>query len=157
MNDDDIKFENKEAFQRQTIIGWKNIFMGKFAKGWRKFWIERQQWATEFAILMMKWGLACWTSRNGTLYGEKPKIYAITRKRLMVEAKMWQTATMMERLIGDAHIQMKKKTLKTAASITIATWLDEMQELSQKKTQANNKYNTKLRNNRGAPRSRRTI
>ena len=32
-------------------------------------------------------------------------------------------------IIGDAHIRMKKKTLKTAASITIATWLDEMHKL----------------------------
>ena len=43
-----------------------------------------------FAILMMKWGRACWTSRNGTLYGEKPKIYAITRNRLMAKAKVWK-------------------------------------------------------------------
>ena len=35
----------------------------------------------------------------------------------------------MERLVGDANIRMKKKTLKTAASITIATWLDEIHEL----------------------------
>ena len=35
----------------------------------------------------------------------------------------------MERLVGDTNIRMKKKTLKTAASITIATWLDEIHEL----------------------------
>ena len=39
---------------------------------------------------------------------------------------------MMERLIGDAHIRVKKKTLKTAASITIATWLDELHKLRRK-------------------------
>ena len=39
---------------------------------------------------------------------------------------------MMEQLVGDAHIRMKKKTLKTAASITIATWLDELHELRRK-------------------------
>ena len=39
---------------------------------------------------------------------------------------------MMERLVGDAHIRMKKKTLKTAASITIATWLDELHEVIRK-------------------------
>ena len=38
----------------------------------------------------------------------------------------------MERLVGDAHIRMKKKTLKTAASITIATWLDELHGLRRK-------------------------
>ena len=32
----------------------------------------------------------------------------------------------MERLVGDTNIRMKKKTLKTAASIAIATWLDEI-------------------------------
>ena len=42
---------------------------------------------------------------------------------------------------------MKKKTLMTAASITIATWLDELHDLRRKI----------LRNIRGAPRSRRTI
>ena len=45
---------------------------------------------------------------------------------------MWRTATMIERLIGDAHIRMKKKKLKTAASITIATWLDELHDLRRK-------------------------
>ena len=34
--------------------------------------------------------------------------------------------------IGDTNIRMKKKTLKTAASITIATWLDEIHELRRK-------------------------
>ena len=38
----------------------------------------------------------------------------------------------MERLVGDVNIRMKKKTLKTAASITIATWLDEIHELQRK-------------------------
>ena len=41
-------------------------------------------------------------------------------------------ATMMEQLVGDAHVRMRKKTLKTAASITIATWLDELHDLRQK-------------------------
>ena len=36
---------------------------------------------------------------------------------------------MMKQMVGDAHIRMKKKTLKTAASITIATWLDEIHDL----------------------------
>ena len=35
----------------------------------------------------------------------------------------------MERLVGDVNIRMKKKNLKTAASMTIATWLDEIYEL----------------------------
>ena len=39
---------------------------------------------------------------------------------------------MVEQLVGDAHIRMKKKTLKTAASITIATWLDELHDLRRK-------------------------
>ena len=38
----------------------------------------------------------------------------------------------MERLIGNAHIRMKKKTPKTAASITILTWLDELYDLEGK-------------------------
>ena len=108
------------------------IFTGKFAKGWRHCWTEQQQWATKFAILMMTWGRACWTSRNSTLFGEKKNSYAITRKRLLAEAKVWRTATMREQLVGDAHIRMKKKTLKTAASITIATWLDELHDLWRK-------------------------
>ncbi len=45
---------------------------------------------------------------------------------------MWRQATLTERLVGDANIQMKKKTLKTAASITISTWLDEIHELQQR-------------------------
>ena len=82
--------------------------------------------------LMIIWGRACLTSRNGTLYGEKKENYTITRKRLMAEVKVWRTATMLEPLIRNAHTRMEKKTLKTAASITIATWLDEMQDLRQK-------------------------
>ena len=40
---------------------------------------------------------------------------------------------MMERLvIGDAQIRIKKKTLKTASSITIASWLDELHDLRSK-------------------------
>ena len=86
----------------------------------------------KFAILMMTWDRACWSSRNRTLFGEKKNIYAITRKRLLVEAKVWRTATMREQLIEDAHIRVKKKTLKTAASITVATWLDELHEVRRK-------------------------
>ena len=51
---------------------------------------------------------------------------------MLAEAKVRRKATMMERLVGDAHIRMKKKTLKTAASITIATWLDELHGLRKK-------------------------
>ena len=82
----------------------------------------------------MTWGRACWTSRNRTLFGEKQSSYAIMRKRLLAGAKVWRTAIMMERLVGDAHIRMKKKTLKTAASITIATWLDELHDVCRKKS-----------------------
>ena len=39
---------------------------------------------------------------------------------------------MREQRIGNDHVQMKKKTLKTAASITIATWCDEIHELRRK-------------------------
>ncbi len=78
--------EYKEAFRQQTIIDWEYIFTGKFAKGWRNCWTERRQWATKFAILMMTWGRACWTSRNRTLFGEKQSSYAIKRKRLLAEA-----------------------------------------------------------------------
>ena len=52
---------------------------------------------------------------------------------------------------------MKKKILKTAASITKATWLDELHEVRRKKKWENSKYNTEQRNTRGSPRSRRTI
>ncbi len=58
LNDDEINTEYKDAFRQQTVIGWEYIFTGKFAQGWRKFWTERQQWATKFAILMMTWGKA---------------------------------------------------------------------------------------------------
>ena len=51
----------------------------------------------------------------------KTNIYAIQLKRLLAEAKMWRKATIMERLVGDTNIRMKKKTLTTTASITIAT------------------------------------
>ena len=51
---------------------------------------------------------------------------------MLAEVKVWRTATMREQLVGDAHIRMKKKTLKTAASITIATWLDELHDLKRK-------------------------
>ena len=71
LKDDEINLEYKEAFRQQTIIGWEYIFTGKFAKGWRNCWTERRQWATKFAILMMTWGRACWSSRNSTLFGEK--------------------------------------------------------------------------------------
>ena len=37
-----------------------------------------------------------------------------------------------EQLVGDAHIRMKKKTLKTASSIMIATWPDELHDLRRK-------------------------
>ena len=45
---------------------------------------------------------------------------------------MWSKATLTERLVEDANIRMKKKTLKTASSITIATWLDEIHELQRR-------------------------
>ena len=44
----------------------------------------------------------------------------------MAEAKVWRNATRNKRLVGDVAIQMRSKTLKMAASITIATWLDEL-------------------------------
>ena len=132
LNNDEINTEYKEAFRQQTIIGWEYIFMGKFAKGWRNCWTECRQWATKFAILMMTWARACWSYSNRTLFGEKTNSYAIQRKRLMAEAKVSRTEKMMERLVGDAHIRMRKKTLKTAESITIAAWLDELHDLRQK-------------------------
>ena len=78
---------------------------------------------------MMTWGRAWWSSRDKTLFGERSNSYLIQRRRLLAEAKVWRTATLTERLVGDVNIRMKKKTLKTAASITIATWLDEIHEL----------------------------
>ena len=50
----------------------------------------------------------------------------------MLEAKVWRKATLTEQLVGDVNIQRNKKTLKTAASITIATWLEEIHELRQR-------------------------
>ena len=88
LNNDEINMAYKEVFRQQTIIGWEYIFMGKFAKGWRNCWTEHRQWATKFAILMMTWDGACWTSRNKTLFGEKENNYVITRKRLLAEAKV---------------------------------------------------------------------
>ena len=44
----------------------------------------------------------------------------------MAEAQVWRNATNTERLVGDIAINMRRKTLKTAASILIATWLDEL-------------------------------
>ena len=49
-----------------------------------------------------------------------------------MEAKVWRKAALTERLVGDANIPMKKKTLKMAASITIATWLEEIHALQQR-------------------------
>ena len=43
-----------------------------------------------------------------------------------------RTVTPRERIVGDAHIRMKKKTLKTASSIIIATWLDKLHDLRRK-------------------------
>ena len=44
----------------------------------------------------------------------------------MAEAQVWRNATSIERLVGNIAINMRRKTLKTAASILIATWLDEL-------------------------------
>ena len=126
LSDDEINTEYKDAFRQQTIIGWEYIFTGKFAWGWRKFWTERQQWASQFAVLMMKWDRACWSKRNRTLFGERRNRYIVTRRQLMAEAQVWRNATNTERLVGDIAINMRRKTLKTAASILIATWLDEL-------------------------------
>ena len=52
----------------------------------------------------------------------------------MADLKVWRKATKMDRLVGDTHVRLKKKTLKTAASITIATWLDEIHELRRRIT-----------------------
>ena len=58
LNDDEINTEYKKAFRQQMIIGWEYIFTGIYARGWRKCWTERHQWATKFSILMMTWGRA---------------------------------------------------------------------------------------------------
>ena len=50
---------------------------------------------------MMTWDRACWTSRNRKLFDEKTNSYAIKRKRLLAEAKVWRKATVVERLVGD--------------------------------------------------------
>ena len=44
----------------------------------------------------------------------------------MAEAQVWRNATNTERLVGDIAINKRRKTLKTAASILIATWLDKL-------------------------------
>ena len=41
LNDDEINTEYKDAFRQQTVIGWENIFTGKFARGWRKCWTNK--------------------------------------------------------------------------------------------------------------------
>jgi len=58
----------------------------------------------------------------------------------MAEAQVWRNATNTERLVGDIVINMRRKTLKTAASILIATWLDELmaqQQQIQRRQQEN--------------------
>jgi hypothetical protein len=129
LNDNGIPNEYKVAFRQQTIIGWEYIFTGKFARGWRQCWTEKQQWATKFAILMMKWGRACWSSRNTKLFGARNSRYLIQRRRLMAEATVWRTATRTERLVGEVEIKLRNKTLKTTASTLIATWLAEWHDL----------------------------
>ena len=43
----------------------------------------------------------------------------------MAEAQVWRNATPTERLVGDLAINMRRKT---AASILIATWLDDLMD-----------------------------
>ena len=63
------------------------------------------------------------------LFGKRSNSYIIQRNRLLAEAKVWRKATITERLVGDTQVRLKRKTLKTAASITIAAWLDKIHEL----------------------------
>ena len=66
------------------------------------------------------------------LFGKKSNRYLMQRKRLLAKAKVWRKSPIYNRLVGDADIRMKRKTLKTAPSILIATWLDELHDQQRK-------------------------
>ena len=66
-----------------------------------------------------------------TFWRENEQLFNTTEETV-AEAKVWRKATTLECLVRDTHVRLKKKMLKTAASITIATWLDEIHELRRK-------------------------
>ena len=122
--------EYKEAFRQQTIIGWEHIFTGKFAKGWRNCWTEHQHWATKFAILNDDLGQSVLVLQgHHSIWRKNEQLCTSAEETDGGGESVEKSDDNMEQLVGDAHIRMNKKTLKTAASITIATWLDEILDL----------------------------
>ena len=106
--------------------------MGRMAIGWRSVTAKLKPWATKFMNLMIEWGRACWTARNGVIYGERRQRYTIERKRLQVEARVYLNAPKEEELVPNENSRATKKNVRNLPNVEIANWITEQRQLRQK-------------------------
>ena len=117
-----IPQQYKTAFQQQTKLGWKHLFMGKMASGWKHCWPYKKHWLSSIAHTFKEWGRTCWVHRNSKLFGECKDKYKTMRMRLKAEAQVWMDSPNVKTLIPIQQERWKRKLLKKAANSDIAFW-----------------------------------
>ena len=106
--------------------------MGEMAIGWRGAMKNLTPWTTKFMNLLIEWGRACWTARNGMIYGERCKRYTMERKRLQAEARVYLNAPKEEVLVQIENSRATRKNVRNLLKGEITNWILEQHHWRQK-------------------------
>ena len=132
LEDESFRGDAKEAFIQQMGIGWEGLLMGRMSVGWRSAMENLKLWMTKFMNLMIEWGRACWAARNGIIYRERHQQYAMNRKRLQTEVRVYLNAPNEEALVPIENSRATMKNVRNMPNVEIANWIAGQQQLRQK-------------------------
>ena len=130
LNDNSIPKDRRMAFEQQTKLGWSRIFMGYMTEGWRQSTTQltKRNWTAACLRLFLKWGRACWSHRNTTLFGPSKLRHKQRRRRLQAEARVWINSPSNESLVPIDKYGSLKRDITRATTETIATWIQRQQQ-----------------------------
>ena len=63
-------------------IGWEDLCMRRMATRWKSAKEKLKPRTKKFMNLMIEWGRAGWTARNGMIYGERHQHCTLERKNI---------------------------------------------------------------------------
>ena len=66
--DDTVSEQVENAFSYRVLLGWKDVFQGRFSIRWAAISTpENKKWIPGFLKILMNWSRACWSNRYNKL------------------------------------------------------------------------------------------
>ena len=128
-SDSNVTDPAKHTFSSQTLLGWEDALLGRFAIAWRAV-PHHSDWRQPILMELMQWGRGSWTNRCSQLFRQKKDQYRLRRHRLHQEVHLWYDSPLSEVLIHRTSFLERDKILR-CNNEGIARWL-ELQHMRRK-------------------------